>query len=176
MANLAQENKELRDQLKDLQTQLARLELAQMDGPAGPREVDELQRKLAEKDLELSRLAREQAHMSGDIGDPPAGSERFFSPVSNFRLTFPFRKPSAKVNPNGTVTWEQQDQNTVVFAALAPPWSGSTYDTNDPQEIAHLNKLKGISPYLFRRGDKDCPRPERRPGPSQEAATAEMGR
>lgn len=176
MANLAQENKELRDQLKELQSQLARLELAQMDGPAGPQQVQDLQRRLQEKDQELSRLAREKAHMSGDIGDPPEGTERFFSTVSNFRLTFPFRKPVAKVNPNGTVTWEQQEQNTVVFAPLAPPWAGSTYDTSDHQEIVHLNKLKGISPYLFRRGDRDCPRPERRPGPSQEAATAETAR
>jgi len=174
MANLAQENKDLRDQLRSLRGELARLEAANLDKPRDHEEVERLQRRLEEQAEALARLAREKAHLSGDIGDPPEGMVRFFSPVSGFRCTFPFRKPTAKVLPNGTVDWQQQDGNTVVFNPLPPPWAGSTYDTAEPAEISYLDKLKGISPYVFRRGDQNCPRPERRPG--LETATAEVGR
>lgn len=174
-ANLAQENKDLRDQLQALRQQLVRLEANSMEPSGGA--VEDLQRKLAEKEAALARLAREKAYLVGDIGDAPDGMVRYFSPVNNFRCTFPFRKPVAKVQANGTVNWEQQEDNSVAFSPLPPPWAGSTYDTSDPQEIAHLDKLKAISPYVFRRGDRDCPRPERKPGASlQDTATAEVGR
>jgi hypothetical protein len=201
MANLAQENKDLRERLAELERRLQeqpaapedlRRQLEEREADARrleeeklrleqereqilesanrlaeraleADEVGDLRRKLAEKDAALLRLSQEKAHLTGDIGDAPEGKTRYFATVSNFRLTFPFRKPVAKLQPNGSTFWEPQEANTAVFQPLASPWAGSIYDTDDPDEIAYLEKLKGINQYLFKRGDDNCPRPERIP-------------
>lgn len=166
MANLAQENKQLREQLAELKAQLEQTAVHPTDIDVlteRAARVDELERRLADRESQLARLEQERRSLVGDIGQPPEGKTRFFSPVNNFRATFPHRKPRAETGPDGTVSYRMQPGNTAVFAQLGGPWAGSTYDTEDPQEIAHLRAVAKVSPYVFEAGP-DCPKPERKPG------------
>ncbi len=163
MSNLAQENRELRKRLEELEAEAGVEDLARLREQA--LEAERLRQDLASRERELERLTRERQELTGDPGSAPEGQVRYFSDISSYRVTFPFRKPVLQAQADGTNARVMQPNNTAEFRPLPGNWAGSIYDTADPQEIAHLDSLVRISPYVFRHGTRSCPKPRRKSGP-----------